>query len=105
MTAAQSLFGVGLLLRLRFSLVGATILALLFAVQVVVAFIFRDDPARAISSLTTLAWVYIALSIPLYLTRVPEFVRSCWEVRSVANSQRLARTAASGTDPLDTSRR
>ncbi|MFZ3141276.1 sodium:proton exchanger [Polaromonas sp.] len=105
LTAAQSVFGVGLLLRLRFSLVGAIVLAILFAVQVVVAFIFRDDPARAISSLTTLAWVYIALSIPLYLTRVPGFLRSCQELRSAANNQRLARTASAGTDPLDTSSR
>ena len=62
LTAAQSLFGVALLLRLRFSLVSAIALAALFSVPLVVAFVFRDNPARAIESLTMLAWVYLALA-------------------------------------------
>lgn len=63
LTAAQSLFGVALLAHLRFSLAAAASLAGLFSVQLVIAFVFRDDPARAITSLTWLGWLYIALAV------------------------------------------
>lgn len=104
LTAAQSLFGVGLLLRLRLSLVGAGVLALLFGVQVAIALIFRDDPARTIASLTTLAWVYLGLSAPVYLTAMPGYVRACAQLRRAAADLRLVSMSAAGTGPSDTSR-
>lgn len=62
LTAAQSLFGIALLLRLRLGLVGAASLAALFTVQVSLAFSFRDEEARTIETLTWLGWAYIALA-------------------------------------------
>jgi cation:H+ antiporter len=62
LTAAQSLFGIALLLRLRLSLVGAAALAGLFTVQVVLAVAWQGDEARTITSLTTLGWIYIVLA-------------------------------------------
>lgn len=62
LTAAQSLFGIALLLRLRLGLAGAASLAVLFAVQVSLAFTFRDDEAKTIETLTWLGWAYIALA-------------------------------------------
>lgn len=62
LTAAQSLFGLALLLRLRLGLGGAVALALLFSVQVGFAFTFRDDEALTIRSLTWLGWGYLALT-------------------------------------------
>lgn len=63
LTAAQSLFGLALLLRLRLGLIAAGSLAALFAVQVVLAFTFRNDEARTIETLTWLGWAYIALAL------------------------------------------
>lgn len=62
LTAAQSLFAVALLLRLRLGLRSATILLALFSVQVVLGFVFRDDEPRIIAVLTAAAWVYLALA-------------------------------------------
>ncbi len=62
LTAAQSLFGLSLLLRLRLGVGGALALAVLFSVQVALAFSFRADEARTIATLTALGWGYIALS-------------------------------------------
>lgn len=62
LTAAQSLFGIALLLRLRLGLAGAASLAVLFTVQVSLAFTFRDDEARTIETLTWLGCAYIALA-------------------------------------------
>lgn len=66
LTAAQSIFAIGLLLQLRLTVLSAAILFGLFAVQVGLAFHFRDDEARTISSLTVLAWIYLGLSLPLF---------------------------------------
>ncbi|MES2001111.1 MAG: sodium:proton exchanger [Pseudomonadota bacterium] len=66
LTAAQSLFGLALLLRLRLGLGAAAALAILFAAQVTLAFTFRDDEARTIATLTLLAWAYIILSITVF---------------------------------------
>ncbi len=104
LTAAQSLFGVGLLLRLRLSLIGAAALAVLFSVQVVIALVFRDDPARTIESLTILAWVYLALAVPLYITGMPGFLRACGTLRRAALDRKLACAAPAGTGPIDSSR-
>ena len=62
LTAAQSLFGLALLLRLRLSLGGAVALAVLFSAQVGFAFTFRDDEALTIRTLTGLGWAYLALT-------------------------------------------
>ncbi|MES2120236.1 MAG: sodium:proton exchanger [Pseudomonadota bacterium] len=65
LTAAQSLFGIVLLLRLRLSLGGAAALGLLFLIQVSLAFTFRDDEARTIQTLTWLSWAYIGLALAI----------------------------------------
>ena len=62
LTAAQSLFGLALLLRLRLGLGGAVALAVLFSAQVGFAFTFRDDEVLTIRTLTWLAWAYLALT-------------------------------------------
>ncbi|KZB97613.1 hypothetical protein AU375_06200 [Methylobacterium radiotolerans] len=67
LTAAQSLLGIALLLRLRFGLVSALTLAGLFAVQVGLAFVYRNDEARTITTLTWLAWTYLGLAGLLFL--------------------------------------
>lgn len=79
LTAAQSLFGIGLLLRFRLGLVSAGALVGLFAVQVGLAFHFQGDEARTIASLTALAWVYMALAGGLFvinLKRLVEIIRT-----------------------------
>src|SRR5690349_2661885 len=67
LTAAQSLFGVGLLLGLRLTLPGALALLGLFGVQLGLGFLFREDEARTIQVLTALAWVYLVLAGGLFL--------------------------------------
>jgi len=62
LTAAQSLFGIVLLLRLRLSIIGALALVTLFAMQVALAFHFREDVTRTIQTLTWLGWAYIVLA-------------------------------------------
>jgi cation:H+ antiporter len=62
LTAAQSLFGIALLLGLRLTRFGALALAGLFAVQVIVAAVAPND-AQVIASLTWLAWGYLALAV------------------------------------------
>ncbi|OYX73624.1 MAG: sodium:proton exchanger [Caulobacter sp. 32-67-35] len=74
LTAAQSLFAIGLLLRLRLSLMAAGVLFGLFAVQVGLAVYFRDDEARTISILTALAWIYLALAALLFVSRARQLV-------------------------------
>jgi cation:H+ antiporter len=65
LTAAQSLFAIMLLMRLRLSLLAAGLLFALFAVQVGLAFHFREDEAATINSLTTLTWIYLGLAAVL----------------------------------------
>lgn len=67
LTAAQSLFALGLLLRLRLGLVSAFALASLFGLQVGLAFAYRDDAARTVATLSALAWVYLGLAAILFL--------------------------------------
>ena len=62
LTAAQSLFGLALLLRFRLGLTSALALAGLFLVQVSLAFAFRNDEARTIATLTWLAWAYLGIT-------------------------------------------
>jgi cation:H+ antiporter len=78
LTAAQSLFAVALLLRLRFSLASALILLLLFLAQLAVAFVFQHDEARTIALLTWFAWCYLFLAFGLFVlsrARLLNFVR------------------------------
>ncbi|WP_295637208.1 sodium:proton exchanger [uncultured Methylibium sp.] len=84
LTAAQSLFGVALLLKLRFGVGGALALAALFGVQIALAFVYRDDAPRAIASLTWLAWVYLALALVLFARNGPAAWRSVQKLRGGA---------------------
>lgn len=74
LTAAQSLFGVSLLLRLRLGWWSAAVLAVLFGAQVVIALVLRDHEAAVIRSLTALGWLYIVLAALVSLTSVPDLV-------------------------------
>ena len=79
MTAAQSLFAAALLLRLRLSVMSALVLLVLFLFQVGTAFVFRENEARTVSILTSMAWMYLVLALPLFLldrTRVAAYIRS-----------------------------
>lgn len=63
LTAAQSLFGIALLLRLRLGLWGGLALGALFAIQVGLTLAFLGDDQRTIASLTWLSWGYLALAV------------------------------------------
>lgn len=65
LTAAQSVFGIALLLRLRLSVAGALALVGLFAIQVGIAFLYRNDEAKTIVNLTRLGWIYLGLTAVL----------------------------------------
>ena len=67
LTAAQSLFAVALLLRLRLSLVSAGALLGLFVVQFARAFVYQHDEFRTIQVLTSMGWLYLALAGGLFL--------------------------------------
>lgn len=97
LTAAQSLFGVALLLRLRFSLLSALALAALFSVQLVVAFSYRDNPAQAIDSLTMLGWLYLALAAAVFLRGAPSAWRAVVALRAAASTQTLDTAAPAGS--------
>jgi len=62
LTAAQSLFAVALLLRLRLSLLSGVVLLALFVVQLGLGVAYRADEAALIRSLTAMAWGYMALA-------------------------------------------
>jgi len=66
LTAAQSLFGLALLLRLRLSVSGALALLVLFVAQFAVALVLRQDVARDIVVLTAIAWGYLALAAIMF---------------------------------------
>ncbi|OWY31946.1 sodium:proton exchanger [Herbaspirillum aquaticum] len=89
LTAAQSIFGVSLLLRLRFGVASAVVLFSLFAVQLVVAFVFRNEVARAIDSLTILAWVYLAAATVVFVRQAPEALRNLGQLRSAMAARQL----------------
>ena len=82
LTAAQSLFGVSLLLKLRFSLVSALVLAALFSVQLGVAFVYRDNPAQAIEALTTMGWLYLVLAAVIFVLGIPNAWRALGQLRA-----------------------
>lgn len=70
LTAAQSLLGIALLLRLRLTLLGAGLLVGLFTIQIVIAFSFVGDEARTIASLTMLAWAYLGLAALVFAINI-----------------------------------
>jgi cation:H+ antiporter len=87
LTAAQSLFALALLLRLRLGLWSALALAALFGVQVALAFAYRNDEARTVATLTTLAWIYLGLAAILFLVngrRLLDLVRTALLERRTA---------------------
>lgn len=63
LTAAQSLFALSLLLNLKFSLKKGLLLLFLFAIQLLIAFIYRNDEITTIHSLTYLSWLYLILAL------------------------------------------
>lgn len=63
LTAAQSLFAVALLLRLRLSIWSAGAIFALFSTQFALGFIFRDDEALVVQILTWYAYAYLALAL------------------------------------------
>lgn len=78
LTAAQSLFAVGLLLKLRLTLLSGLILFGLFMVQFILGFVFQDDEAITIGLLTGLAWLYLVGAVGLFLwqrVNVWQFIR------------------------------
>lgn len=84
LTAAQSMFGLALLLRLRLSAWGATALVVLFLTQLGLAFFYQATPAREIAVLTAMAWVYLVLTALLLARdarRLPSILRAAREVR------------------------
>jgi len=67
LTAAQSLFGLALLLCLRLSLKSAFALLGLFLVQFGLAFYFHNDESRTITVLTYMAWLYLVLAAGIFI--------------------------------------
>jgi len=66
LTAAQSLFAVALLLRLRLSLTSALVLLALFGLQLGLGFALQHNEARSIAVLTAFAWLYLVLAAVLF---------------------------------------
>ena len=74
LTAAQSLFGISLLLGLRLTLRGAGLLIGLFGIQVTLAFLLQHQPAREIAALTTLGWVYLVMAAVGFARALPRLL-------------------------------
>lgn len=77
LTAAQSLFAVALLLRLRLSLPSALILLALFGTQLGIDFVFRHNEPMAVQFLTDMAWLYMALALTLFAGNARYLLRFC----------------------------
>lgn len=93
LTASQSLFGVALLVRLRFGLSSAAALALLFLVQVSFAYYFRNDEMRMIATLSGLAWIYLALASVLFIwngRRLLEIIRFTFRLPAASANPRTS---------------
>ncbi|MEP6705641.1 MAG: sodium:proton exchanger, partial [Acidobacteriota bacterium] len=67
LTAAQSLFGLALLLCLRLSVKNAFALLALFLVQFGLGFYFHNDENRTITVLTYMAWLYLVLAAAIFI--------------------------------------
>ncbi len=87
LTAAQSLFGLALLLCLRLSLKSAFALLGLFLVQFGLAFYFHNDESRTIVLLTFMAWLYLVLAAGIFI----------WNYRCLIECFRIGLLA--GTEP------
>ncbi|HEK21805.1 hypothetical protein [Mucilaginibacter sp.] len=74
LTAAQSLFALSLLLGLKFTLRKGLILLFLFAIQLLIAFIYRNNEVTTIHSLTYLSWLYLILSLIAVIKQRKEIV-------------------------------
>ena len=99
LTTGQSLFGVALLLRLRFNLLSAIVLAALFSVQVVVAFLYREDAERAIASLTMLGWFYLGLAALLFIVSGPAAWRAVKKLEATIHGHDPRAAARPGSGP------
>ena len=75
LTAAQSLFAVALLLRLRFSLASALVLLAMFLAQLGIAFVLQHDESRTIVFLTVFAWLYLVLATALFAGQYKQLLR------------------------------
>lgn len=88
LTAAQSMFGLALLLQLRLSMWGAVALVVLFLSQLGLAFFYQATPEREIAVLTAMAWVYLVLAALLLARdarRFPTILRAAREVRQASS--------------------
>jgi cation:H+ antiporter len=74
LTAAQSLFALSLLLGLKFTLRKGLILLFLFAIQLLIAFIFRNNEVTTIHSLTYLSWLYLFLAFVTGINQRQEII-------------------------------
>lgn len=97
LTAAQSLLGVALLLRLRLGIWSALALAVLFVTQVGLAYHFRDDEARTIATLTILAWVYLGLTSVLFVVNGSSLIKILRLALGHLAARIAGRTGLSGT--------
>lgn len=73
LTAAQSLFGVSLLIRLRFGLAACLALVVLFVVQIFFALMYQHQPERVITVLTTMGWLYVLLALVNFALHASDF--------------------------------
>ncbi|MFZ5656159.1 MAG: sodium:proton exchanger [Pseudomonadota bacterium] len=70
LTAAQSVFALTLLMRLRLSVWSAVVLTVLFLGQLFLAFFYRADLEREVAVLTGVAYLYLALAAGVFLFNV-----------------------------------
>lgn len=99
LTAAQSLFALTLLMRLRLSVWSAVVLTVLFLGQLFLAFFYRADLEREVAVLTGVAYLYLALAAVVFLAnvrRVPDLVRA-----AVSPSQLKANAEVARPTPAD----
>jgi cation:H+ antiporter len=89
LTAAQSLFGLALLLCLRVSLKSAFALLGLFLVQFGLGFYFHNDERRTIVVLTYMAWLYLILAAGMFI----------WNYRCLVECFRIGLLARGTTKP------
>lgn len=71
-----------LLLKLRFRLVSAVVLAGLFSVHPVVTLVYRDNAAQAIESLTMMGWLYLVLAAVIFVFGIPNAWRAVGQLRA-----------------------
>lgn len=82
LTAAQSLFGLSLLLGLRLTLGGAAVLAGLFGIQVTLAFFLQHQPSLEIAALTAMGWIYLLLAAVGFGRNLPRLLSTLRRSRS-----------------------